>query len=179
MSGNARSLRSLRCLGISELRLCARGARGRLGCSSDRVPAPPRRWQVPYGGWESHGLFPGPRLRGGKQPAGLGTHLLPEKDPTAAQGELGVWPERARLRAAAAWLAPARSQSDPPKRAPGQGQGHGASLARGALGAAAAASAQRLLLHSLLPGGVGQRPRGKLRPLALLRSVPAPSPVLG
>lgn len=174
----------MRSLGISELRLCARGARGRLGCSSDQVPAPLLSGVV-------HGLGnsqASPRAR----TAGRGAARRPWDAPVAREGPslraaaaqpgLGVWPARARLGAAAAWLAPARGQSDPPKRAPGQGQGHGASLARAPWGCFSSVCPSPTPLLSppgTHPGGAGQRPLEKLRQLALLRSAPAPSLVLG
>lgn len=124
--------------GVSELRLCARATRGRLGCSSHRVPAPTCCFGVLHKGWETHRLFPEPRLPGRKQPAGFGKHLLPENDPylpaaSASQRGRGVWLQRAGPCAAAGWLAQSPCLSEPSEWAPGQGQGQGASLVRAPL----------------------------------------------
>lgn len=155
----------MRSLGISELRLCARGARGRLGCSSDQVPAPRRCFQVLSTGWETHRLLPEPGLLGGEQPAGLGTHLLPEKDPASApplrSRDSGCGPRergsapplRGSLRLAASLI----PRNGPPARAKVT-----APLWLGPLGAASAASAHRRRLYSLLPahtrGALGRDP---------------------
>lgn len=131
---NGRCL-SARSPGVSELRLCALATRGRLGCSSDQVPAPTFCFGVLHKGWETHKLFPEPGLLGRKQPAALGKHLLPENYPylcaaSASKRGRGVWLQWAGPCTAAGWLAQSPCLSEPWAWAPGQGQGQGASLAR-------------------------------------------------
>lgn len=114
---------------------------GRAGLLSGQVPAP----TLLSGAVQRLGAH---RLSqsqggGGTQPAGPGTHLLPEKDPTSApplRSEDSGGPRES--------VAP--RQSDPPKPAPARAKVT-ARLRRGPLGAASAASAHRRLPSSLLP----------------------------